>query len=161
PGRSVRPLREDRRRAPAAVGAAPAPGGMASAGLPNQVGMHSLERFPARRRAAAAVRGDGRGAIRTQGPAVGGSASNPGGLPPRPTALKAKRMNKIVVLGANSFSGQDFVDLLLDEPSYRVIGVSRSAERSGLFLRYKARKDLSRYRYHALDLNQDMPALLG
>jgi dTDP-glucose 4,6-dehydratase len=70
-------------------------------------------------------------------------------------------MNKIVVLGANSFSGQDFVDLLLDEPSFRVIGVSRSAERSGLFLRYKGRKDLSRYRYHALDLNQDMPALLG
>ncbi len=30
----------------------------------------------------------------------------------------------VVVLGANSFSGQDFVDLLLDRPGYRVIGVS-------------------------------------
>ena len=26
---------------------------------------------------------------------------------------------------ANSFSGQDFVDLLLDDPSYEVVGVSR------------------------------------
>lgn len=66
----------------------------------------------------------------------------------------------IVVLGANSFSGQDFVDLLLDEPSYRVIGVSRSAERSPLFLRYRRRPELSRYRYHALDLNRDNAAIL-
>ena len=34
-------------------------------------------------------------------------------------------MKKVVVLGANSFSGQDFVDLLLDDPTYRVVGVSR------------------------------------
>ena len=69
-------------------------------------------------------------------------------------------MNTVVVLGANSFSGQDFVDLLLDDPNYRVIGVSRSAERSPLFLKYRLRSDLSRYRYHALDLNRDMPKLL-
>jgi dTDP-glucose 4,6-dehydratase len=69
-------------------------------------------------------------------------------------------MNKICVLGANSFSGQDFVDLLLDDPSHRVIGVSRSAERTSLFLKYRERKDLSRYQYHALDMNRDMPALL-
>ncbi|MBI4169133.1 MAG: GDP-mannose 4,6-dehydratase [Acidobacteria bacterium] len=68
---------------------------------------------------------------------------------------------KIVVLGANSFSGQDFVDLLLDDPEHEVIGISRSPERPELFLRYKARQDLSRYRYVRLDLNRDMPALLG
>jgi dTDP-glucose 4,6-dehydratase len=70
-------------------------------------------------------------------------------------------MRKIVVLGANSFSGQDFVDLLLGDPHNQVIGVSRSPERSGLFLRYKTRSDLARYRYHALDMNRDMPALLA
>lgn len=70
-------------------------------------------------------------------------------------------MNKIVVLGANSFSGQDFVDLLLEDPRYEVVGVSRSAERSGLFLKYKLRKDLSRYRYHALDMNRDMGKILA
>ena len=70
-------------------------------------------------------------------------------------------MNKIVVLGANSFSGQDFVDHLLDDPRYHVIGVSRSAERSKLFLKYRLRTDLSRYRYHALDMNRDMGKLLA
>lgn len=64
------------------------------------------------------------------------------------------------MLGANSFSGQDFVDLLLEKTSYRIIGVSRSPERSDLFLRYKSREDLSRYRYVQLDLNKNMPALL-
>lgn len=67
---------------------------------------------------------------------------------------------KIAVLGANSFSGQDFVDLLLDDPEHQVIGVSRSPERSELFLRYKARSELSRYGFVQLDLNRDMLALL-
>jgi dTDP-glucose 4,6-dehydratase len=69
-------------------------------------------------------------------------------------------MTKVLVLGANSFSGQDFVDLLLDDPSYRIIGVSRSPERSDLFLRYRARSDLRHYRYEQLDLNTDMGELL-
>lgn len=70
-------------------------------------------------------------------------------------------MRTVVVLGANSFSGQDFVDLLLDDPKMRVIGVSRSPERSSTFLRYRERADLSRYRYEALDMNRDMPAILA
>jgi len=68
---------------------------------------------------------------------------------------------KFVVLGANSFSGQDFVDLLLEDTRNEVIGVSRSPERSELFLRYRLRKDLSRYRYIQLDLNRDMPDILA
>jgi dTDP-glucose 4,6-dehydratase len=70
-------------------------------------------------------------------------------------------MNTVVVLGANSFSGQDFVDLLLDDPHYRVIGVSRSPERSNLFLKYRLRADLSRYSYCAMDMNRDMGPLLA
>jgi dTDP-glucose 4,6-dehydratase len=69
-------------------------------------------------------------------------------------------VGKTVVLGANSFSGQDFVDLLLDDPHHQIVGVSRSAERSSLFLRYRRRLDLSRYRYCQLDLNRQMPQLL-
>ena len=66
---------------------------------------------------------------------------------------------KVMVLGAQwSFSGQDFVDLLLDESQHAVLGVSRSPERSALALRYKLRKDLSRYKYCQLDLNRDIPA---
>lgn len=68
---------------------------------------------------------------------------------------------KVVVLGANSFSGQDFVDLLLDDPAYTVVGVSRSAERSALFLKYRTRADLSRYSYHRLDVNRDAGDLLA
>lgn len=66
----------------------------------------------------------------------------------------------IVVLGANSFSGQDFVDLLLDNPDNRVIGISRSAERSALFLKYRLRPAAPNYRYYQLDLNRDLDALL-
>jgi dTDP-glucose 4,6-dehydratase len=69
-------------------------------------------------------------------------------------------MGKVVVIGANSFSGQDFVDLLLEEGRDEVLGVSRSAERGPLFLKYKERQDLSRYRYFQLDLNRDLDALL-
>ena len=68
---------------------------------------------------------------------------------------------KVVVLGANSFSGQDFVDLLLDDPAYTVVGVSRVAERTALALKYKTRQDLSRYRYHRLDMNRDAGDLLA
>ncbi|HEX8136021.1 MAG TPA: GDP-mannose 4,6-dehydratase [Pyrinomonadaceae bacterium] len=69
-------------------------------------------------------------------------------------------MTKILVLGSNSFSGQDFVDLLLDDPQNEVIGVSRSAERSPLFLKYKLRSDLSRHRYYQLDMNEQTSELL-
>jgi dTDP-glucose 4,6-dehydratase len=71
------------------------------------------------------------------------------------------RERKIIVLGANSFSGQDFVDLLLDDPANDVIGVSRSAERSQAFLRYRRRANLSAYRYFQLDVNRQMRELLG
>jgi dTDP-glucose 4,6-dehydratase len=70
-------------------------------------------------------------------------------------------MKKTIVLGANSFSGQDFVDLLLDDLSRQVIGISRSPERTSLFLKYKNRRDLSNYRYHALDMNKDMSKILN
>ena len=70
-------------------------------------------------------------------------------------------MKKVVVLGANSFSGQDFVDLLLDNPGYEVLGVSRRPERGPLFLKYRTRPMLDRYRYFALDLNRNMAELLA
>ncbi|MBI2360883.1 MAG: NAD-dependent epimerase/dehydratase family protein, partial [Deltaproteobacteria bacterium] len=72
----------------------------------------------------------------------------------------SKGHTKVVVLGANSFSGQDFIDLLLDDPAYDVVGVSRSPERSALFLRYKLRTGPLRYCYVRLDVNSDMPKLL-
>ncbi len=67
---------------------------------------------------------------------------------------------KIVVLGANSFSGQDFVDLLLDDPRNEVIGISRSPLRGPVFIRHLCRADQSRFRYFALDMNRDIERIL-
>ncbi len=70
-------------------------------------------------------------------------------------------LKKICVIGANAFSGQDFVDLLLENPENKVTGISRSAERPPLFIKYKERGDLSRYAYHRLDMNKDMDEILN
>lgn len=62
---------------------------------------------------------------------------------------------KIAVLGSNSFSGSDFVDLLLEDPDNEVIGISRSPEKSPLFLPY-LRHNSPRFQFHQLDFNHDM-----
>lgn len=61
-------------------------------------------------------------------------------------------MQKVAVIGSNSFSGADFIDLLLDEPQRRVIGISRSPEKSPMYLPYRRRID-RRCEFHQLDLN--------
>lgn len=68
-------------------------------------------------------------------------------------------MKKILVLGSNSFSGSDFIDLLLEEKEYEVIGISRSQEKSALFLPYK-RHDSANFRFYQMDLNHEMPELI-
>lgn len=62
----------------------------------------------------------------------------------------------IAVIGANSFAGQDLIDLLLDNPSNQIVGVSRSPLRSAAFSRFRNR-DAQRLDFHQLDLNQQMP----
>jgi dTDP-glucose 4,6-dehydratase len=69
-------------------------------------------------------------------------------------------LKTVMVIGSNSFSGSDFIDLLLRERKYRVIGISRSPEKSPLFLSYKNGADLSRFTFYQVDLNRDMAALL-
>jgi dTDP-glucose 4,6-dehydratase len=65
----------------------------------------------------------------------------------------------VLVIGSNSFSGGDFIDLLLAERSYHVIGVSRSPEKSRIFLAYRDRPDLGRFEFHRIDINRDVEAL--
>ncbi len=69
-------------------------------------------------------------------------------------------MPKDIVIGSNSFSGQDFVDLLLNEEEHEVIGVSRSAEAPELFLRYREKLRLEKFRFRQFDLNKDMDSFL-
>ncbi len=61
---------------------------------------------------------------------------------------------KVAVIGSNSFSGSDFIDLLLEDGRKEVIGISRSPEKSPMFLPYK-RHGNSRFRFYQLDLNND------
>lgn len=66
---------------------------------------------------------------------------------------------KIAVIGSNSFSGSDFVDLLLSDDRNEVIGISRSPEKGPLFLPYLQR-DPRRFTFHQLDLNRDLAAMI-
>lgn len=67
-------------------------------------------------------------------------------------------MKKVVVIGSNSFSGSDFVDLLLQEGQYEVLGMSRSEEKSPLFLPYKQR-EVKHFTFQKMDLNHDLASL--
>lgn len=65
---------------------------------------------------------------------------------------------KVLVIGSNSFSGSDFIDLLLEEQKYAVLGVSRSAEKSPLFLPYKRHTNAA-FEFYPIDLNRDLGKL--
>lgn len=70
-------------------------------------------------------------------------------------------MAKYIVIGSNAFSGQDFVDLLLDDPSRQVIGLSRSREKPAFMLRYRGHRNVANFRFEQLDMNRDMDAMLA
>jgi len=67
-------------------------------------------------------------------------------------------LEKIIVMGSNSFSGSHFVDYALDE-GLEVVGISRSAEPNPVFLPYKKKRD-SRFNFFRCDLNGDLPAIM-
>ncbi len=61
---------------------------------------------------------------------------------------------RILVIGSNSFSGQDFIDLLLEDENNYVCGISRSPEKSAVFLAYKKYKNPP-FHFYQIDLNKD------
>ncbi len=67
-------------------------------------------------------------------------------------------MKKVLVIGSNSFSGSDFIDLLLEKGEYEVVGISRSSEKSALFLPYK-RTESPHFRFYQIDLNRNFSLL--
>ena len=66
---------------------------------------------------------------------------------------------KVFVIGSNSFSGSDFTDLLLEERRYEVVGISRSPEKSPLFLSYK-RHGGDYFKFYQMDMNKQMPQII-
>lgn len=73
--------------------------------------------------------------------------------------LKVPRKRSIAVIGSNSFSGSDFIDLLLEDKQNDVIGISRSPEKSALFLPYKRHRGAN-FRFYQMDLNKDIPNII-
>lgn len=68
-------------------------------------------------------------------------------------------MQKMVVIGSNSFSGSHFIDFALEE-KIDVIGMSRSPEPDSVFLPYKRHTD-STFRFFQLDLNHDLEKMMN
>lgn len=64
------------------------------------------------------------------------------------------------IIGSNSFSGADFIDLLLDEPSYKVFGISRSPEKPANFLRYKRHPNRDNFSFYQYNLNEDTDEII-
>ncbi len=60
---------------------------------------------------------------------------------------------KILIVGSNSFSGSDFIDLLLEDKGNDIVGISRSPEYHPIFLPYKRHSDAN-FKFYRLDLNQ-------
>jgi dTDP-glucose 4,6-dehydratase len=67
---------------------------------------------------------------------------------------------KVAVIGSNSFSGSDFIDLMLADPGTEVLGLSRSPEKSRIYLPY-LNSDLERFTFQQADLNHDMNEIMS
>ena len=69
-------------------------------------------------------------------------------------------LEKIVVIGSNSFSGATFVRYLL-EKGHRVIGFSRSQEYHDVFLPYKwLEAKVDNFQFYQADLNHDLEKII-
>lgn len=67
-------------------------------------------------------------------------------------------IQKVLVIGSNSFSGSSFVRYLLAQPDVLVAGVSRSGEPDIAFAAHRWDSDerQSRFTFHSLDLRRDL-----
>ncbi len=68
------------------------------------------------------------------------------------------RTAPILVIGSNCFTGSHFVDALLADPDQFVVGISRSPEKSALYLPYKARERRN-FEFYQIDLVRQPNAL--
>ena len=61
-------------------------------------------------------------------------------------------MEKVAVIGSNSFSGSHFIDTVLENTDYEVIAISRSPEKNPIFLPYK-KKENKRVNFYQMDFH--------
>ena len=72
-------------------------------------------------------------------------------------------LERIFVIGSNSFTGASFVDYALSQ-GHEIIGASRSAEPHSAFLPYKwnhSHPSTAKFQFQKLDLNHDLDRMLG
>ncbi|MFC1909226.1 NAD-dependent epimerase/dehydratase family protein [Chloroflexota bacterium] len=67
---------------------------------------------------------------------------------------------KYAILGSNCFSASCLVDLLLEDSSNHVVGISRSPEKSALYLPYKSR-DTNNFRFYQVDMVREPDKLIS
>lgn len=68
--------------------------------------------------------------------------------------------SRIAVLGSTSFSGSDFIDLMLEDPAVRVLGISRSPEDEPVMLKHLRHRN-GRYSFRQLHLVNDADAAIA
>jgi dTDP-glucose 4,6-dehydratase len=68
-------------------------------------------------------------------------------------------MNKVLVIGSNSFSGSHYIDELLNRKKYEIIGVSRSPEKNEIYLPHRKNPNIKHFSFHQIDLNSDLNVL--
>ena len=68
-------------------------------------------------------------------------------------------MDKVGIIGSNSFSGSYFIDTILENTEYDVVGISRSQEYNPIFLPYK-KEENKRFKFYQMNLNQDLEEML-
>lgn len=66
------------------------------------------------------------------------------------------KIKKIAVIGSNSFFGSNFINQVLFNTDWNIIGISRSPEYSNIFLPYLYKKERSeKFEFFQLDINKD------
>jgi len=68
-------------------------------------------------------------------------------------------INKVVIIGSNSFSASHLIKVLLKK-NINVVGISRSPEYKSLYLPYKE-IDNSNFEFHQLDLNTEIEKIIN
>ena len=60
---------------------------------------------------------------------------------------------RFLIIGSNSFSGSNIINLLLSK-NHQVVGVSRSNEIEKVFLNYKHNKNIKKFKFYKIDINK-------
>ena len=67
------------------------------------------------------------------------------------------KVQRMMVLGSNSFTGGHFIDYVLNQSDCEIIGISRSPEYHPFFLPFLYKKERTdRYTFYQLDVNKDI-----